>query len=208
MTGESSIVCVPPIFSFQEWVCPLWTTSPPHPSDYNTLMTSLIPTGAAAPDFTLPDLQGVHHTLSYQRGQIVILNFWSAECPACERVDQDLAVLLPAWPSSVRLWYLASNVNEPLALLLAASAQRRVSPVLQDTGHKIADLYGAITTPQFFVIDPKGRLQYQGTLDDRTFRQRTAKRFYLKDAVEALLQGDLPPVPETPSYGCTIVRSY
>ena len=43
-------------------------------------------------------------------------------------------------------------------------------------------------------------------VDDVSFRQRRPTRFYLDEAVEALLDGRLPAVGETPAYGCTIVR--
>ena len=47
-----------------------------------------------APDFELPDLQGNPHKLSDYRGKIVIVNFWSAECPHSERTDRYLVSLL------------------------------------------------------------------------------------------------------------------
>ena len=47
--------------------------------------------GDLAPDFTLPDLDGAPHALSNYRGQVVIVNFWSAECPWAERADSLLS---------------------------------------------------------------------------------------------------------------------
>jgi hypothetical protein len=70
----------------------------------------------------------------------------------------------------------------------------------------VADLYQALTTPHVFVIDRDGILRYAGAVDDVSFRQRRPTRFYLDEAVEALLDGQLPAVAETPAYGCTIVR--
>ncbi|MBK7316728.1 redoxin domain-containing protein [Candidatus Villigracilis affinis] len=42
----------------------------------------------SAPDFELPDLDGNLHRLSHYRGRIVIVNFWSCECPHSERTDK------------------------------------------------------------------------------------------------------------------------
>jgi hypothetical protein len=61
-------------------------------------------------------------------------------------------------------------------------------------------------TPQFFVIDPKGRLAYSGAWDDVTFRQRMATQKYVTQAIEALMNHLVPPVSITPPYGCVLVR--
>jgi hypothetical protein len=78
--------------------------------------------------------------------------------------------------------------------------------VLMDTNCFAADLYEAQTTPHVFVVDREGILRYRGSVDDVTFRQRTPSHFFLDEAVEALLEGRLPPLMESPAYGCTIVR--
>jgi citrate synthase len=67
-------------------------------------------------------------------------------------------------------------------------------------------LYEAVTTPHTFVVDRDGILRYRGAVDDVTFRNREATRFFLEEVVEALLDGHLPTLTETPAYGCTIVR--
>jgi hypothetical protein len=75
-----------------------------------------------------------------------------------------------------------------------------------DANHVVADLYGAVTTPHVFVMDKDGILRYHGAVDDVTFRNRKASRFFLQEAVDSLLDGHLPPLTETPAYGCAIVR--
>lgn len=164
-----------------------------------------------APDFTLPDLQGKFHALSHYRGQIVILNFWSAECPWVERTDQALSEALQEWAAiseahaPVVLLPVASNANETPEQLTQISGERGIPFVLHDPNRRVADLYQAETTPHLFVIDSNGILRYQGAFDDVTFRQRTPTRHYLKDAVDALLRGDTPDPCKTPAYGCSIV---
>ena len=91
--------------------------------------------------------------------------------------------------------------------MLAEAARARSMPVvLIDSEHIVADLYEAVTTPNAFLLDREGILRYRGAVDDITFRRREATQFFLRDAVEALLQGRLPQRNETPAYGCTIVR--
>ena len=159
-----------------------------------------------APDFELPDLEGTLHKLSDYRGKIVILNFWSAECPHSERTDRYLLELLESWQGAVVMLPVASNRNEAVHQVDENARARQISPVLIDSESAVADLYEAQTTPHVFVIDQGGILRYRGAVDDITFRQRQATRFFLRDAVEALLEGCQPDVGETPAYGCTIVR--
>ena len=159
-----------------------------------------------APEFTLPDLDGRIHMLSDYRGRIVIVNFWSAECPHSERFDADITACLTGWDPDVILLSVASNANEPEGMLAAAARQRGIPVVLRDAGQTVAGRYGAQTTPHAFLIDRQGILRYQGAVDDVSFRQRVPTRFYLQEAVEALLSGRLPEITEVQPFGCTIVR--
>ena len=158
------------------------------------------------PDFELPDLQGVLHKLRDHCGKIVIVNFWSAECPHSERTDQYLMKLLANWNKDVMMLSIAANRNESPQMAADVARARRLPLVLIDADHAVADLFEAVTTPHVFLLDRRGILRYRGAVDDITFRHRQASRLFLQEAVEALLRGDLPVRNETPAYGCTIVR--
>jgi peroxiredoxin len=159
-----------------------------------------------APEFELPDLEGVPHKLSDYRGRIVIVNFWSAECPHSERTDRYLVSLLEHWDGEVVMLSIAANRNESAQMAAQAAKTRRLPRVLLDAQHIAADLFEAVTTPHAFLVDREGILRYRGALDNITFRQREATRFFLQEAVEALLHRQLPALAETPAYGCVIVR--
>jgi peroxiredoxin len=159
-----------------------------------------------APDFELPDLQGTLHRLGDARGRIVIVNFWSAECPHSERTDRSTMACLVQWGGEVEMLSIAANRSESAQMIEEATRARRIPTVLVDAQHAVADLYEAVTTPHAFVVDRQGILRYRGAVDDVTFRQRKATRFFLEEAVEALLENRLPELQETPAYGCTIVR--
>ena len=161
-----------------------------------------------APDFELLDLQGRPHRLSERGGAITILNFWSADCPWSERTDRLMAGWLEGWGRSIAIWRIAANGNEPPEMLVRVAAERSLDVVLHDPYAKVADLYAAQTTPHVFVIDTQGILRYQGAVDDVTFRQRTPTRYYLQEAVEALLAGRLPEPAEAPPYGCALLRGF
>jgi peroxiredoxin len=159
-----------------------------------------------APEFTLPDLDGNIHMLTDYRGRIAIVNFWSAECPHSERFDADITTCLPQWGEDVALLSVASNANESEEMLVAAARRRKIPVLLRDADQSVADRYEAQTTPHVFLIDRKGILRYRGAVDDVAFRQRVATRYYLQEAVEALLADEAPEVTDVKQFGCTIVR--
>ncbi len=160
----------------------------------------------AAPDFELPDVLGRRHRLRETRGRVVILNFWSAECPHSQRADGSLLESLARWDGEVVMLSIASNRNESLELVREVSQARSLPLVLIDAEQAVADQYEAQTTPHVYLLDRQGILRYRGAVDDVTFRHRNPTRFFLKEAVEALLAGRLPDLTETPAYGCTIIR--
>ena len=159
-----------------------------------------------APDFELPDLDGKLHRLNDYRGKIVIVNFWSCECPHSERTDRSTMACLVQWGGEVEMLSIAANRSESISSVAEAANARRLPRVLIDAEHVVADLYEAVATPHVFVVDRDGSLRYRGAVDDVTFRQRTAARFFLEEAAEALLEGHLPTLTETLAYGCAIVR--
>jgi peroxiredoxin len=159
-----------------------------------------------APDFELPDLNGNLLKLSDYHGSLVILNFWSAECPHSERTDSLMLDSLARWGDQVALLPIASNRNESIQMVEDVAKTRRIPTVLLDVEHVVADLYEAVSTPHVFVIDREGILRYRGAVDDLKFRQPKATRFYLKEVMEALLDGQKPGLEETLAYGCAIVR--
>ncbi len=162
--------------------------------------------GQRAPDFSLKDLNGVPHRLEDVLGRIVIINFWSAECPWSEKIDKKLAELLSTADIDISLWSIASNVNEPMDMLMSGAEARGLSVVLRDQDHAVADLYGAVTTPHFYLIDSDGVLQYKGAFDDATFRQPDPTQDYLGEALQAVQELRQPDPMETPGYGCAIIR--
>jgi peroxiredoxin len=162
--------------------------------------------GQPVPAFALKDLRGKTHSLTDVSGKILVLVFWSAECPWSERADELIQSWREAWGTEVEVWMIASNRNENEAMMQQVAEERKLEVVLIDTDSQIADLFGAVTTPHCFVIDEVGNLRYRGALDDVTFRQREATKYFLNDAVMAILSGGPVAPAETPGYGCTIMR--
>jgi peroxiredoxin len=158
-----------------------------------------------APDFSLCDLHGNNHSLHDYYGQVVVINFWSAECPWSTRADNALSQALSG-QNDIVILTIAANINETPSQIEQAAKERNLSVVLIDEDCKVADIYHAVTTPHLFIVDQNGILQYQGAFDDVTFRQRVPNYSYVLDALDAIKKG-LPPEPsQTQPYGCTIIR--
>src|SRR5260370_35716489 len=76
-------------------------------------------------------------------------------------------------------------------------------PYLFDESQKIGKMYGAMYTPEFFVLNKARKVVYMGAMDDRT-PPAEPKKLYLEDAVEAALAAEKPQVSETLARGCRI----
>jgi hypothetical protein len=117
---------------------------------------------------------------------------------------------LEDWPaklaSAAALWRLAVNAAESPEEIRARAGLLRRWILLPDSSRAAVDLCTAQATPEFFLVDRDGILRYRGAFDDSTFRARTPSRFYLADALRALLGGRSPKPAETPAYGCAIER--
>jgi peroxiredoxin len=162
--------------------------------------------GEKAPQFLLIDLEGNVYTLEDIEGRIIVLNFWSAECDYCARVDTELKAFMNSWKERVKVLWIASNANETRELIEEVANERAIAPVLLDEHQQAANRFGAQITPHFFVLDAKGIMVYQGSWDDISFRQRVATQMYVPQAVDALMQARALKISQTPPYGCMLVR--
>jgi len=157
------------------------------------------------------DLQGVdgqtHNWADMAEARCVVVAFTCNSCPYARDVEDRLIELAQEFPApAVKL--VAINVNliedDLLPAMTARAAEKGFSfPYLHDPTQQIAKDYGAIRTPEFFVLSGDGRVAYMGALDDSPDGKAVTKR-YVADAVQAVLSGDMPQVAETLPIGCRI----
>ncbi len=76
-----------------------------------------------------------------------------------------------------------------------------------DESQAVGRAYGATNTPQFFVLDKERKIRYTGAMDDSPRSEEKVTKTYLKDAVNALLKNESPPVDETKAVGCGVTYS-
>lgn len=75
---------------------------------------------------------------------------------------------------------------------------------LYDETQEVAHAYGAKRTPEFFLFDNNSTLVYRGRMDDSPRDPSKASTSELKDAIEAMLNGNSPNISETESIGCSV----
>ena len=85
----------------------------------------------------------------------------------------------------------------------AKSANMQIPYVVDETSN-VARAFGATVTPEVFLFDRHGKLAYHGAVDDNRKEPEKVQSHYLKDALEAVVSGNPPPLPETKSLGCSI----
>lgn len=138
-----------------------------------------------------------------------VVAFLSARCPCSNSHEPTLAALAREYgkgPKSARFIGVHSNTDETVDESIAHFQKAGFDfPVIQDTGARLANAFGALKTPHVYVIGPGSKIEYQGGVDDSHDAPQASKH-YLKDALEALRAGRTPDVTLSRSLGCSIRR--
>jgi len=83
-------------------------------------------------------------------------------------------------------------------------AQNMSYPYLHDPTQETARAWGAERTPEFYLLDGKGKVTYRGRLDDSPKDPSLATTHELMDAIDALLADEQPNTSRTDSIGCSV----
>jgi peroxiredoxin len=116
-------------------------------------------TGYAAPDFTLPDLQGNSYRLSDFRGRVVFLNLWATWCPPCRMEMPSMEALYKRLGQ--RDFVMLAVAEDEGGAAAVRPFVREVGltfPVLIDAGGTLSPRYGATGYPETFIIDRNGQV--------------------------------------------------
>jgi len=172
------------------------------------------PVANAAPDFSLPDLDGNTVSLSSLRGKVVVLEWFNPGCPFVRYAHSDgpLRDLAARHMASGVVWLaINSGARGKQGHGLDINREWRAKwnmeyPVLLDDKGEVGRAYGATNTPHMFVIDPRGALVYRGALDNAPLGKVPAEghTIYLNDALAAVAAGRPVDVAETKAYGCSV----
>lgn len=87
-----------------------------------------------------------------------------------------------------------------------AEVQQYEVPYVVDEGSVLADKFGATHTPEVFLFDGTGTLQYKGAMEDNPANPSDSKILYLQNAMQRLVKGEKIDPNTTKSIGCSIKR--
>ena len=180
-----------------------------------------LPLGSPAPDFNLPGVDGRQHALKdFAQAKLLAVIFTCDHCPtaqyyeerlkqlAADYRDKGVAVvaIMPNDPKSVRLDELGwTDLSDSFAEMKLRAAGRKFNfPYLYDGDTEaVARAYGPVATPHAFLFDAARKLRYVGAIDDSERVEHVGKH-YLRQALDALLAGQEPPVTRTKVVGCSV----
>ncbi|WP_433973387.1 redoxin domain-containing protein [Tunturiibacter lichenicola] len=177
--------------------------------------------GTSAPDFKGTDSTGAQHSLSEYRGKFVVLEWANQGCPYDRKhyLSGSIESQQREWTGKGVIWLsVISSAPGEQGYVTPAEENTYLKTMhaaptaaLLDPDGRIARIYGAKTTPHIFVIDPTGKLIYQGAIDDKpTTEQEDLKgaRNYLDETLTAAMAGKPLQVASTRPYGCSVKYSH
>lgn len=164
--------------------------------------------GASAPDFQLTTLDGKAFSLASaaKSHKAVAMIFISTQCPYSNAYNERMRDMANAYASKGVLFVgINSNRTEDAAKAVShAKANGHTFPIVKDPENKVADLYDAQRTPEVYVVDSQGKLQYHGRITAN--HEDPSSSPDLRNALDELLAGKPVARTVTKAFGCTIKR--
>jgi peroxiredoxin len=126
------------------------------------------PAARPAPDFALRSVAGPNLRLSEQRGDVVVLSFWSSRCNVCRAQLAELDRLFATYrPAGFVVFGV--NVDDDVAAAREFATTLKVQfPMLLDPSKSVARAYGVDALPMLVAIDRFGAVRFVSRSDRPT----------------------------------------
>jgi peroxiredoxin len=174
------------------------------------------PPGQPAPAFNVTDLAGKPVNLADYKGKTVVLEWHNFGCPFVQKhyKSGNMQALQKKYGSDV-VWLAVNSTNKsssdwqdpPVITKELSGFGAAPAKYLVDEPGTVGRAYGAKTTPHMYIIDPTGKVVYNGAIDDKRSTDvadvKTAKN-YVVAALDELKAGKAVTTASTTPYGCTI----
>ena len=175
------------------------------------------PVGAAAPDFSVPDSQGKTQSVSQYKGKYVVLEWFNPECPFVKKHygGGNMQKLQAEFTAKGVVWLsidssapgLEGSLTPATANKVASEWKTKPTAVVLDTEGKAGQAYGAKNTPHMFVINPEGKVIYEGAIDSKRSADPAdiaGATNYVKVALDQAMSGKPVTTPSSQPYGCSV----
>jgi peroxiredoxin len=175
------------------------------------------PVGSTAPDFSLTDAKGKTRSLSEYKGKYVVLEWFNPECPFVKKHygSSNMQRLQQEYTGKGVVWLtIDSNAPGTEGNLTAEEAEKIMtswkthqSAFLLDPEGKAGRAYGAKNTPNMVVIDPQGKIAYEGAIDSKATPNPADipnSTNYVKAALDESLARKPVTTSQTRPYGCSV----
>ena len=183
-----------------------------------TLFASDVPpVGSAAPDFSLADAKGQTHSLSQYKGKYVVLEWFNPECPFVKKHygSDNMQKLQQEYTGKGVVWLTIDsnapgtegNLSPEQAEKITTAWKTKQTALLLDPDGKAGRAYGAKNTPDMIIINPEGKIVYEGAIDSKASPNPAdipTSINYVKAALDESMAGKPVSNPTTKPYGCSV----
>ena len=178
--------------------------------------------GQKAPAFSLKGIDDQTYTLnSFKEAKVLAIVFTANHCPTAQAYEERMKELSSRYtPEEMQLVAISSNHPGAVCLeelgytdlgdsfeemKIRAQYKGYNFPYLYDGEEQSAALaYGAKATPHLFIFDRERKLCYSGRIDDMEDPYKTPARTDARNAIDALLAGNVVAVKTTKAFGCSM----
>jgi peroxiredoxin len=174
--------------------------------------------GEKAEDFRLKNVDGKFVSLSdYKDAKGFVVVFTCNHCPYA-KAYQDRLIAIDKKYKKLGFPVIAINSNDDKIVpadsfdeMVKRARQKGFTfPYLRDEDQKVVTAYGAERTPHIYLLNKEKNelvVRYIGAIDDNYKDPDAVSERYLVNAIDALLNGNLPDPSFTKAIGCTIKMS-
>src|SRR5438876_3387935 len=175
------------------------------------------PVGSAAPDFSSPDANGKTQSLAQYKGKYVVLEWFNPECPFVKKHygSDNMQELQKEYTDKGVVWLTIDsnapgtegNLTPEQAQKVATSWKTQQTALLLDPDGKVGRAYGSKNTPNMVIINPEGKIAYEGAIDSKATPNPAdipSSTNYIKAALDQSLAGKSISTPQTKPYGCSV----
>jgi peroxiredoxin len=173
--------------------------------------------GTTAPDFSLTDSKGKTQSVSQYKGKYVVLEWFNPDCPFVKKHygSGNMQKLQEEFTAKGVVWLtIDSSASGLEGNLTAEQAEKKIAEwktkqtaLVLDPDGKAGRTYGAKNTPHMFVINPEGKIIYEGAIDSKATPSPSDipnSTNYVKAALEESLANKPVSTASTKPYGCSV----